>query len=175
MDIGANLAESAPEASGNSQNAFMREEPPVAELARRLWVIDAGYLFNAQRSVGAGYQFDYLKLRTRIEQSGPLWRAYYLNSTPHPPTDAQDAFNTWLRSGPPRGPKIITKQTRKAMEKALKEIQSGKFAKTFRAECAKGKPNMNKIRKSEANLPLEKTGRELRKMMTWIDAKEIRT
>ncbi len=71
------------------------------------------------------------------------------------------------------GPKIITKQTRKAMEKALKQIQNGKFAKTFRAECAKGKPNMNKIRKKEANLPIEQTGRKLRKMMKWIDAKEI--
>lgn len=75
----------------------------------RLWLIDAGYLFNAQRSVGSGFQFDYLKLRTRVEQEGTLWRAYYLNSTPHPPTDAQDAFHTWLRSGPPRGPKLITK------------------------------------------------------------------
>jgi ketol-acid reductoisomerase len=72
------------------------------------------------------------------------------------------------------GPKIITKQTRKAMEKALKEIQSGKFAKTFRAECAKGKPFMNKKRKAEANLPIEQTGRKLRKMMKWIDSKEIR-
>jgi hypothetical protein len=75
---------------------------------RRLWLIDAGYLFSAQRSVGPGFQFDYLKLRARVEQAGPLWRAYYLNSTPNPPSDAQDAFHTWLRSGPPRGPKLIT-------------------------------------------------------------------
>ncbi len=75
----------------------------------RLWLIDAGYLFNVQRAVGAGYQFDYLKLRQKLEESGAIWRAYYLNSTPHPPTDAQDAFHTWLRSGPPRGPQLITK------------------------------------------------------------------
>lgn len=75
---------------------------------RRLWLIDAGYLFNAQRTVEAGYQFDYLKLRQKLEESGPIWRAYYLNSTPHPPTDAQDAFHTWLRSAPPRGPQLIT-------------------------------------------------------------------
>jgi uncharacterized LabA/DUF88 family protein len=74
----------------------------------RLWLIDAGYLFNAQRGVGAGYQFDYLKLRRKLEESGPIWRAYYLNSTPHPPTDAQDAFHTWLRSARPRGPQLIT-------------------------------------------------------------------
>jgi ketol-acid reductoisomerase len=30
------------------------------------------------------------------------------------------------------------------------------------------------MRKSEANHPIEKVGRELRKMMKWIDAKETR-
>ena len=75
----------------------------------RLWLIDAGYLFNAQRTVRPGYQFDYLKLRRKLEESDAMWRAYYLNSTPHPPTDAQDAFHTWLRSAPPRGPQLITK------------------------------------------------------------------
>lgn len=75
----------------------------------RLWIIDAGYLFNAQRAVEAGYRFDYLKLRRKLEESGSIWRAYYLNSTPHPPTDAQDGFHTWLRSAPPHGPQLITK------------------------------------------------------------------
>lgn len=77
---------------------------------RLLWLIDAGYLFNAQRSLGGGaYQVDYLKLRNRVAASGSLWRAYYLNSTPNPPSDGQDAFHMWLRSGPPQGPRIITK------------------------------------------------------------------
>ena len=75
----------------------------------RLWIIDAGYLFNACRTVEQGYRLDYLKLRRKLEESGPIWRAYYLNSTPNPPTDAQDAFHTWLRSAPPRGPQLITK------------------------------------------------------------------
>ena len=72
------------------------------------------------------------------------------------------------------GPKIVTKQTRKAMQKILKDIQKGKFAKAFRKECAKGKPWMGKMRTSEAEHPIERTGRELRKMMAWIDAKETR-
>ncbi len=72
------------------------------------------------------------------------------------------------------GPKIVTKKTRASMKKILKDIQSGKFAKAFRKECAKGKPWMNKMRKSEANTPIEKVGRDLRKMMKWIQAKEIR-
>lgn len=73
----------------------------------RLWLIDAGYLFNAQRSCGPGYFFDYLKLRRKLEESGEIWRAYYLNSTT--PSEAQDGFHTWLASGPPRGPQLITK------------------------------------------------------------------
>lgn len=77
--------------------------------ANRLWLIDAGYLLKCQRTVQQGYQFSYLKLREQLEQDGPLWRAYYLNSTPNPPSDQQDSFHTWLRAAPPRGPKIITK------------------------------------------------------------------
>ncbi len=75
----------------------------------RLWLIDAGYLFNAQRCVAPGYHFDYLKLRNKLEEQEPVWRAYYLNSSRNPSTDAQDSFHTWLRSAPPRGPQIITK------------------------------------------------------------------
>lgn len=77
--------------------------------ANRLWLIDAGYLLKCQRTVQQGYQFSYLKLREQLEQDGLLWRAYYLNSTPNPPSDQQDSFHTWLRAAPPRGPKIITK------------------------------------------------------------------
>jgi ketol-acid reductoisomerase len=72
------------------------------------------------------------------------------------------------------GPKIITAKTRKTMKTILKDIQSGRFAKAFRAECAKGKPWMNKMRKSESGTKLEKVGRDLRKMMKWINSKEIR-
>ena len=72
------------------------------------------------------------------------------------------------------GPKIITKQTKKAMAKALKDIQNGKFAKDFRSECGKNKPVMNKLRKSEYNLQIEKTGRKLRDMMKWIDSKDVK-
>lgn len=80
----------------------------MSDHPKRLWLIDAGYLFNAQRTIAQGYHFDYLKLRDKIEETKPIWRAYYLNSTPNPPQDAQDQFHSWLRCGPPRGPKIIT-------------------------------------------------------------------
>lgn len=73
-----------------------------------LWLIDGGYIFNAQRSLGVDYAVDYLKLRTKIEQSSTIWRAYYLNSIPNSPSEGQNSFHNWLESGPPKGPKIIT-------------------------------------------------------------------
>jgi NYN domain len=73
---------------------------------RRVWLIDGAYMFMAQDSLGPGFKFGYKKLRDRIERDGRLVQGYYVNSTPSPPTDAQDAFHTWLKSGPPRGPKL---------------------------------------------------------------------
>ncbi len=72
------------------------------------------------------------------------------------------------------GPKIITPAVKKKMVKALKDIQNGTFAKAFRAECLAGKPNMNETRKNEYDLPIEQTGRKLRKMMKWINSKDIK-
>ena len=72
------------------------------------------------------------------------------------------------------GPQIITPAVKKRMAASLKKIQTGKFAKDFRAECAAGKPEMNKLRASEYDIELEKTGRKLRKMMKWIDSKEVK-
>jgi ketol-acid reductoisomerase len=72
------------------------------------------------------------------------------------------------------GPKVIGPQVKKAMKAALKDIQTAKFAKEFRAECGAGKPNMEKWRKTESQHQVEEVGRKLRKMMRWIEAKEIR-
>ncbi len=73
-----------------------------------LWLIDGGYIFNAQRSLAPDYTVDYLKLRTKIEEEYKIWRAYFLNSTPNVPSEGQNSFHNWLESAPPQGPKIIT-------------------------------------------------------------------
>ena len=73
-----------------------------------LWLIDGGYIYNAQRSIAPDYSVDYLKLRMRIEETHQLWRAYYLNCTPGFSSDGQNSFHRWLESAPPQGPKIIT-------------------------------------------------------------------
>jgi ketol-acid reductoisomerase len=66
------------------------------------------------------------------------------------------------------GPKIIDPGTKKRMQKALKEIQSGKFAKAFLQECADGKPNMTKWRAESKNSQIEQVGSQLREMMPFI-------
>ncbi len=69
-----------------------------------------------------------------------------------------------------RGPRIITASTKKTMQKILKEITSGKFAKEWVAESESGRENFNSLRKAGREHPIEKTGAELRAMMPWISA-----
>lgn len=71
---------------------------------RTMWLIDAAYLFNAQESAGAEYNFDYLKLRQWLERNGPIDDAWYLNSAQSPPSEDQTAFHTWLQTPAPTGP-----------------------------------------------------------------------
>ena len=72
-----------------------------------------------------------------------------------------------------RGPRIVTDQTRKEMAKILQEIQSGQFAREWLLECQVGRPMFNALEKADRDHPLEVVGRRLRKMMKWIDAKEV--
>ena len=72
-----------------------------------------------------------------------------------------------------RGPRIITAATRKEMIKILKEITSGKFAKEWINEYRGGCKKFNKLYKKDHDCRLEVVGRKLRKMMKWIDSKEI--
>ncbi|MHC4659534.1 MAG: ketol-acid reductoisomerase [Planctomycetota bacterium] len=61
-----------------------------------------------------------------------------------------------------RGPRIVTEQTKAEMKKILSEVTSGEFAKEWVNEYKGG-----------SNCQLEMVGRKLRKMMKWIDAKEL--
>lgn len=68
------------------------------------------------------------------------------------------------------GPKVITKESREGMKKILADIQSGKFASTFIQEMnAGGKANFLTMRKVQAEHPVNEVGRDLRKMMSWLD------
>jgi len=67
------------------------------------------------------------------------------------------------------GKRIITKGTRKEMKKVLTEIQDGEFAKGWLIENQVGRPYFRAMRNKEANFLVEKVGKELRRMMPWIE------
>ncbi len=69
-----------------------------------------------------------------------------------------------------RGPRIVTPNTKKQMQKILKEIQSGKFAKEWIAESEGGRVKFNELRKAGADHQIEEVGKRLRSMMPWISA-----
>src|SRR4051812_22315236 len=71
-----------------------------------------------------------------------------------------------------RGPRIINAQTKAEMQRILKEIQSGQFAKEWRAEYEGGMKNFKRLYEQDNTHPVEVTGRRLRKMMPWLKAKE---
>jgi hypothetical protein len=60
---------------------------------RTIWIVDADYLLKASPG-----RFDYLKHKKSLEQENghAFSENYYLNSSPNPSADAQDAFHTWL-------------------------------------------------------------------------------
>jgi ketol-acid reductoisomerase len=66
------------------------------------------------------------------------------------------------------GPKVINKESRKAMRQALRNIQTGEYAKQFVAEGQLGYPSMTAYRRLNAAHPVEVTGERLRAMMPWI-------
>ena len=69
------------------------------------------------------------------------------------------------------GKRIITEDTRKEMKKILSEIQDGTFAKSWILENQANRPSYNAMKKKEQNHQIEQVGKELRKMMSWIDSK----
>jgi ketol-acid reductoisomerase len=71
-----------------------------------------------------------------------------------------------------RGSRLINAQTKAEMKKILGEIQSGQFAKEWRAEYEGGLKNFKRLYEADNNHPVEVTGRKLRKMMPWLKAKE---
>lgn len=73
------------------------------------------------------------------------------------------------------GPKIITEDTKKVMKEVLTAIQSGKFADTFVNDYKEGAPFLKQKREEAAEHGIEKVGKELRTLMSWItpDKQEV--
>ena len=66
------------------------------------------------------------------------------------------------------GPRVITADTKKAMEQILADIQSGKFADEFLADSKNGQKFLKEHREAAAVHPIEPVGAELRNLMSWL-------
>jgi ketol-acid reductoisomerase len=72
-----------------------------------------------------------------------------------------------------RGRRIVNEQTREEMKKILKEVQSGEFAQQWICENRTGRKNFLAMREEAQNQPIEKTGAELRGMMSFLKKKGV--
>ncbi|MEL7296353.1 MAG: ketol-acid reductoisomerase [Pseudomonadota bacterium] len=71
------------------------------------------------------------------------------------------------------GRRVINDESRAAMRQALKDIQTGEYAKQFIAEGAMNYPSMTANRRLNAAHLIETTGGRLRDMMPWITANKL--
>jgi ketol-acid reductoisomerase len=72
-----------------------------------------------------------------------------------------------------RGPRIVTDETKAEMKKILEEIRSGQFARDWILENRAGQASFKATRRREREHGVEKVGKELRRMMSWIQEKEV--
>jgi len=71
------------------------------------------------------------------------------------------------------GPKIVGAEAKQAMKKALDEIQTGEYAKSFIIENRAGAPTLSARRRLMAEHQIEQIGEKLRGMMPWIKANRL--
>jgi ketol-acid reductoisomerase len=71
------------------------------------------------------------------------------------------------------GPRIVTAETKKAMQGLLTDIQSGAFAQRFIEDQNTGRKQFEAFRAQDRNHPIEKVGAELRKNMPFLDPVKV--
>lgn len=71
------------------------------------------------------------------------------------------------------GPRVINDESRAAMREALKNIQTGEYAKRFILEGQSNYASMTAARRLNEEHGIEVVGRKLRAMMPWISANKI--
>ncbi len=118
--------------------------------------------------VGAGYQpeiayFECLhELKLIVDlmyEGGMSWMRYSISDT------AEYGDYT-------RGPRVIDDEVRAEMQRILDEIQSGQFAKEWITEAENGFPNFRRLRGEARSSRVEDVGRELRRMMPWLESEK---
>jgi len=71
------------------------------------------------------------------------------------------------------GPKICNDETKQRMKEALEHIQNGGFAKAFRDDYEQGFPWFKQQRQENKGHAVEAVGKELRRMMPWLNPVEL--
>lgn len=66
------------------------------------------------------------------------------------------------------GPRVIDPRVKENMQAVLADIRSGSFAQRFMDDQEAGAPEFLALRAKGAEHPIEKTGKELRGLMSWI-------
>ena len=69
-----------------------------------------------------------------------------------------------------RGPKIIDDHVKATMKETLRQIQSGEFAREWILENKAGRPVFRALENQDRNHTIEKVGKELRSMMSWVQS-----
>ena len=68
------------------------------------------------------------------------------------------------------GPRVVDERVKENMKAVLADIQNGAFAKRFIGDQDAGAPEFAALREKAEAHPIEQTGRELRKLMSWVDS-----
>ena len=68
------------------------------------------------------------------------------------------------------GPRVIDPSVKENMQAVLADIRSGAFAQRFIDDQDAGGPEFKALREKGAQHPIEATGRDLRKLMAWVDS-----
>ncbi len=71
------------------------------------------------------------------------------------------------------GPQIIGPEARLAMQRLLADVRSGAFANNWIAENVNGRPVFDAYRRRDIEHPIERVGRALRRMMPFVQPKEV--
>jgi ketol-acid reductoisomerase len=66
------------------------------------------------------------------------------------------------------GPKVIDESVKERMQEVLADIKSGAWAQRFIEDQDAGAPEFKRLRAEGEQHPIEATGRELRKLMSWV-------
>ncbi len=66
------------------------------------------------------------------------------------------------------GPRVIDPSVKEHMVEVLEDIKNGSFAQRFIDDQDAGAPEFKELRKKGEEHPIEGTGRELRKLMSWV-------